>query len=172
MSAINPASFVTPTSSLNVPPPFAAIGLRGGRSSPVGRRRHQGHNLGQNSAGEYADAAEHTRGLAAAQGTGLRNAYFNPYQSLNIGGGIQQQQQQQPQPQQGPEMTGLQHAVYNHLGSADPFTSYTGHHYAMLDPNAPSFSTSQRSASRPSQGERSPGHDWAGNFQSLTLGGT
>jgi hypothetical protein len=162
MSAINPASFVTPTSSLNVPPPFAGISVRGGRSSPAGRRRPQGQTLSQSMAGEYADPTDHARSLATAQGIGLRNAYFNPYQSLSHGSGMQQQ---------GHEIAGLPHGMYSHLSSTDPFTPY-GQHYAMLDPNAPSFSTSQRPASRPNQGERSPVHDWAGNFQSLTLGGS
>lgn len=163
MSAINPASFVTPTSSLNVPPPFAAIGMRGERNSPAGRRRQQGHNLGQSSGGEYVDPTDHTRSLLAVQGTRLQNAYLNPYQSMNLGSGLQQQ---------GHQMTGPSHAMYNHLGSTDILTPYTGHHYAMLDPNAPSFSTSQNAASRMNQRERSPGQDWAGHFQSLTLGGT
>lgn len=163
MSAINPASFVTPTSSLNVPPPFATVSLRGGRSSPAGRRRPQGRNTAPNSGGDYADPTDHTRSLAAAQGTGVRNAYFNSYQNLNLGGGAQQQSH---------AMGGLPHALYNLPGSADPFAPYAGHHYAMLDPNAPSFSAAQRQTSRPSQGGRSPGQDWFGSFQSLTLGGT
>jgi PSP1 C-terminal conserved region len=159
MSAINPASFVTPTSSLNVPPPFSAIGVPIGRSSPAGRRRHQGHNPAQSSAAEYIDPSDHARSIAAGQGAGLRNAYFNPYQSLTLGNGMQQ------------DIASLPHAMYNQLASPDPFTSYAGHQYAMLDPNAPSFSTSQRPGSRPSQAERSPGHDWTGNFRTLTLGG-
>ncbi len=163
MSAINPASFVTPTSSLNVPPPLSALSVHGGRSSPTGRRRHQAHSLTQSSAGEYADHTDDTRSLAASQGpTSLRNAYHGPYQGLNLASGIQPQ---------GYDMTGMSHAMYSHLGSSDPFTSYTGHQYAMLDPNAPTFSTSQRAAARPHQGERSPGQDWTGNFRSLTLGG-
>lgn len=163
MSAINPASFVTPTSSLTAPPPFTAIVGHGGRSSPAGRRRHHGHNLAKSSAGEYAEPAEHTRSLAAAPATGLRNAYFTPYQSLNLGSGLQPP---------GHEMAGLQHAMYNHLNPSDPFTPYTDHHYAVLDPNAPSFSTSQRPGSRPSQGGRSLAQDWVGDFQGLTLGGS
>ena len=163
MSAINPASFVTPTSSLNVPPPFAAIGIQGGRSSPVTRRRQQGHNLAQNSVGGYAENTDQTRNLAGAQGASLRNAYFNPYQGLNLGTGLQPQ---------GQDTAGFPNAMYGPLGSTDPFTSYSGHHYAMLDPNAPSFSTSHRPKSRPNQGERSPEQDWTGNFQSLTLDGT
>jgi hypothetical protein len=163
MSAINPASFVTPTSSLNVPPPFAAIGVQGGRSSPAGRRRQQSHNLAQSSTGGYADTTDHTRSLASAQGASLRNAYFNPYQGLTLGSGLQAQ---------GQDMTGFPNAMYGQLSTTDSFTPYTAHHYAMLDPNAPSFSTSQRPTSRPNQGGRSAGQDWTGNFQSLTLGGT
>lgn len=137
--------------------------MHGGRSSPAGRRRPQVHNPAHNLATEYADLSDHTRSLAAAQGTGHRNTYFHTYQSLNLGNDTQQQAH---------EMTGLSHPMYNQLGSMDPFTTYAGHHYAMLDPNAPSFSTSQRSASRPKQAERSPAQDWTGNFQSLALGGT
>ena len=162
MSAINPASFVTPTSSLNVPPPFSALGVHGGRNSPTGRRRHPAHSLTQSSAGEYADPTDHTRSLAASQGTNLRNAYPSPYQGLSLASGIQQQSH---------DMAGLSHAMYNPLGSSDAFTPFTGHQYAMLDPNAPTFSTSQRAFSRPHQGERSPGQDWTGSFRSLTLGG-
>lgn len=164
MSAINPASFVTPTSSLNVPPPFASIGVQSGRGSPAPRRRQQSHNLAQTStAGGYADSADHARSLAAAQTTGLRNAYFNPYQGLDLGTGLQPHVQ---------DVTGVPNPMYGHLSPTEAFTQYPGHHYAMLDPNAPSFSTSQRSTSRPSQGERSPGQEWMSSFQRLTLGGT
>ena len=163
MSAINPASFVTPTSSLNVPPPFAAIGVQGGRSSPASRRRPQNHNLAPGSIGGYADPADPTRSSTSAQGTGFRSAYLNPYQGLNLGSGLQPH---------GQDMTGFPSAMYGQLGSTDSFTPYTAHHYAMLDPNAPSFSTSQRPTSRPNRGGRSPSQDWTGNFQSLTLGGT
>jgi hypothetical protein len=163
MSAINPASFVTPTSSLNAPPPYSAIHLQAGRNSPAGRRRQQGHNLTQSPTGGYGDAAEPSRGMAAMQGSGLRNAYFNPYQGLSLGNGAQQP---------GQDLTGFSNAIFSPLHSQmDPFASYTGHHYGMLDPNAPTFSTSQRSASKPGQGDRSPGHEWTGNFRSLTLGG-
>jgi hypothetical protein len=162
MSAINPASFVTPTSSLNVPPPFVSNGTQGGRGSPAGRRRHQGHTLTPSSAGGYAEPTDGARSSAATQAAGPRSGYFNPYQSSNLGTGIQQQSQ---------ELTGFTHAMYHPPGSNDPFTSYNGHQYAVLDPNAPTFSTSQRPASRPNQGERSLGQDWTGNVQSLTLGG-
>lgn len=164
MSAINPASFVTPTSSLNVPPPFAAIGVQGGRSSPATRRRQQGHNnFAQNSLGGYSENVEQSRNLTGAAGTGLRSPYFNPYQGLNVGTSLQSQAQ---------DMAGFPNAMYGPLGTTDRLTPYTGHHYAMLDPNAPSFSTSHRPISRPIPGERSPGQEWTGNFQSLTLGGT
>ena len=164
MSAINPASFVTPTSSLNVPPSFAAVGGHGGSGSPAGRRRHNGHSLAKGSAGEFAEPTDHSRSLVAAPGAGLRNSYFTPYQSLNLGSSPQQPSH---------DITALPHAMYNHLASTDPFASYTGHSYAVLDPNAPSFSTSQRPGSRPRQQVgRSLGQDWVGNFQGLTLGGS
>ena len=151
MSAINPASFVTPTSSLNVPPPFASIGVQGGRSSPAPRRRQPNQNLTHMPpAGGYADTTDHARSLLAAQTPGLRNAYFNPYQGLDLGSGLQPQCQ---------DMAGFPNAMYGHVGSSEAFAQYPGHHYAMLDPNAPSFSTSQRSTSRPNQEERSPGQE-------------
>lgn len=164
MSAINPASFVTPTSSLSVPPPFAAIGGHGGSGSPAGRRRHNGHSLAKSSVGEFAEPTDHSRSLAAAPRAGLRNSYLTPYHNLNLGSGPQQPSH---------DITALPHVMYNHLAATDPFASYTGHPYAILDPNAPSFSTSQRTGPGPRQQVgRSLGQDWVGDFQGLTLGGS
>lgn len=163
MSAINPASFVTPTSSLNVPPPTtaAALGVQGSRGSPAGRHPHPSHHLAHSSTGGYTDSPEQNRNSTAAPAAGHRNPYFAPYQGVNLGVNAQK----------GQDMTGFQRAMYHPLGSADPFSSHAGHHYAMLDPNAPTFSSSQRTPTRLDRGEKVPGQDWTGNLQGLTLSG-
>ena len=165
MSAINPASFVTPTSSLSVPPPFTVMGGPGGRISPASRRRPQAAGPPSTSGSGYPEQADIPRSMNPSQAGGVRNAYFNPYQNPGLSNGIHQQQAH--------EMAGYAPLSYGHPGSAGPFSPYAGSHYAaMLDPNAPSFSTSQHSTASPDRGERSPGPEWTGNFHSLALGGT
>jgi hypothetical protein len=165
MSAINPASFVTPTSSLNVAPPTpTSLSIQAGQSSPVRRHPRQSHSLPYGSTtGGYGDSSEATQQSTAAPRANQRNTYFNPYQGMNPGVSAPKSQ----------DMTGYPAAVYNQLGSADSYSSHVGHQFAMLDPNAPTFSSShQRTPARSDHGNRVlGGQGWTGNFHNLTLDG-
>ena len=153
MSAINPASFVTPTASLGPVPAFGAPALGPGRASPAGRRRQQvqgyiqpSHQPSQNA---YEESYGNDRALAPQAG-GPRNQYFNSYQ---YGAGAQQ------------GAFGMQGYAQS---TVDPFTAYNP--YTILNPTAPNFASNQSQDGR-SRGPIQPGgNNWLGRFQDLTLG--
>src|SRR2546423_2237200 len=150
MSAINPASFVTPTASLGIPHSFGMHGLGG--ESPSGRRRQHGPNLSQQSPTVYEDNANNPQGYQSSQGSALRNEYFNPYHSL----GLQQLDSNisayPPMMQQ----------------SAERFTPYLNNPYHILNPTASSFATSHRTSERTGRPTQSSAPDWTTNFQGLS----
>ena len=154
MSAINPASFVTPTASLGIPHSFGMQGL--GAESPSGRRRQHGLNMSQPSTTLYDDTANSSQGYMSAQGSGLRNPYFNPYQSLGTG-------MQQPDSNISSYQPMMQ-------PSADRFTPYLTSPYHMLNPTASSFATSHGNSGRTGRPNQSTAPDWTANFQGLSLG--
>lgn len=149
MSAINPASFATPTAGLN------PQGMYG--QSPLGdhRRAHDykpfGPSMNQGvSPGAFAE--QPNRDGMLGQGNSMRGSYIDPYQSFNIGG--------RPDP------------GYAQTPQTDPFSSYTpsSSSYGFLDPSAPEYGPS---------GGVGPGgvnrigpaqNDWVNNFQGLSLG--
>jgi hypothetical protein len=149
MSAINPASFITPTSSLAQPLPYR--GLAGGRDSPG--RRGLGVGFGPSSPTGYDDGYD-GRNL---QGTGLQIPYFNPYQTVQAAN----------------SQVGLGMSGYGLSGRAqvDPFTSYVGHSNQMFNPAAPTFAPVQDRQPRSGGANHSPANvDWTGRFNGLSLG--
>jgi len=153
MSAINPASFVTPTASLGPVPAFGAPALGPGRASPAGRRRQQVQGYIQPSHQPSQNAYEESYGndrVLAPQAGGSRNQYFNNYQ---YGAGAQQ------------GAFGMQGYAQS---TVDPFTAYNP--YTILNPTAPNFASNQSQDGR-SRGPIQPGgNNWLGRFQDLTLG--
>ena len=154
MSAINPASFVTPTASLGIPHSFGMHGLGG--DSPSGRRRQHGLNLSQPSPTLYDDTTNSPQGYQSSQGSGLRSAYFTPYQSLGTGN-------QQPDS----NISAYQPMMQQ---SAERFTTYPNTPYHMLNPTASSFATSHGTSDRTGRPNQSSAPDWTTNFQGLSLG--
>ena len=154
MSAINPASFVTPTSSLSIPHSFGMHGLAG--DSPSSRRRQHGPNMSQPSPTLYDDSTNTPQSYLSSQGNGLRNAYFNPYPSS--GSSIQQ-------PDSG--VSAYQPIMQQ---STERFTPYLNSPYHMLNPTASSFATSHGTPGRTSRTNQSSAPDWTTNFQGLSLG--
>ena len=145
MSAINPASFQTPTSSLGLTAApaqhFPAPEGLGGRGRGYDSRRHMGP---MSYEGQYGDA----------EPPPMRGGFMAPnYPSFNPG-------MQGPPPGMGPFVNNMQ---------MDPFGDYYQPSYGMLNPNAANFATG-----RPGLGSRqsnqSPGNDWTGRFQGLSLG--
>jgi hypothetical protein len=154
MSAINPASFVTPTASLSIPHSFGVHGIGG--ESPSGRRRQHGLNMSQPSPTLFEDTTNGPQGYLSSQGSTLRNTYFNPYQSL--GTGIQQPDS---------NMSSYQPMMQQ---SAERFTPYLNSPYHMLNPTASSFATSHGNSGRTGRPSQSTAPDWTTNFQGLSLG--
>jgi hypothetical protein len=154
MSAINPASFVTPTASLGIPHSFGLHGLV--TDSPSGRRRQHGLGMSQPSPTIYDDPANGPQGYLSSQGSGLRNQYFSPYQPL--GTGIQQSE---------PNLAGYQPMMQQ---SAERFSPYLNSPYHMLNPTASSFATSHGTSGRTGRPNQSTAADWTTTFQGLSLG--
>lgn len=165
MSAINPASFVTPTSSLNVPPPLTAIGLNHADSgSASGRRRPPpSYSTGAQAAGAgYHGIREPSREVSSVSGGGLSSTYLHSRAPTSMGS---------PRPHQRPDIPAYPSPAYSSFGMANSLGPPSGAHYAVLDPNAPSFSLSQQSAPRQFLGGPAAAHqDWTARFQGLTLG--
>ena len=157
MSAINPASFVTPTASLSMPAPFGVHGMNGGPDSPSARRRQHGLGLSQPSPTAYEDALPSPQGYTPSHGGGLRNPYFNPYQAA--GPGLQQSVPA--------GMSGYQHMLHQ---PTETFAPYMNSPYHMLNPTASSFATSHATSTRTGRPNQSPATDWTANFQGLSLG--
>ena len=156
MSAINPASFITPTSSLAQPLPYRGVG--GGRDSP-GRRGQfaLGVGFGPSSLAGYDDGYDNGRGGPNLQGTGMQIPYFNPYQTVRTAN----------------SQVGLNAPGYgmNARTQADPFTPYVGHSNQMINPAAPSFAPVQARQPRTGWASHTPASvDWTGRFNSLSLG--
>ena len=153
MSAINPASFVTPTASLAptaFPGHLFGTGHQG-RQSPANRRRHHNNNApyGQSTHGAYEESYDANRAGPRTFQPPQHEQSYPPYSGYDNGG------------QQG----------YYPQAAIDPFTSYVP--YQMLNANAPNFSPSS-----PGQEPRGRGHqkhqgghgNWVGRFQGLSTG--
>lgn len=158
MSAINPASFVTPTASLSMPTPFNMHGISGGQEQASSRRRQHGLNLSQPSPTAYDDNLPSPQGYGLSHGPGARNPYFSQYnQSVGMN-------HQQPGSS---SISGYQHMLQQ---PSEPFSPYMSSPYHMLNPTASAFATSHVNATRAGRQNQSPGGDWTNNFQGLSLG--
>lgn len=146
MSAINPASFVTPSAGLQ-PPGIAPIGYA--QEPPMDRRRpHESRNYGipplSQPPPNLREALE--RGEFGGGNTILRNSYVDPYQGL---GTVARQNE----------------AAFGHVSpSHDPFSPIPSNGYGFLEPTGPDY---VRAA--PNQRTEHPQADWMGGFQGLSL---
>jgi hypothetical protein len=141
MSAINPASFVTP--SVGLPAPGANTPSFGPESTAD--RRHLPENRGYNGSGSPRDPLDHRDTT-----TTLRNAYMDPYQAFGPAGRQQEM--------------GFGHGV----PPTDPFSSYPSNGYGLMDTAGAEFAGSATASNgqriNPTQGE------WVNRFQGLSLG--
>ena len=150
MSAINPASFQTPTASLGLQPAYS--GLPAGRDSPAGRRRQPyGQQPGPTG---FDNQYENDRAFVDQQAS-MRSPYMGQF---GFPPGISQV---------GP---GMGHFNGMQEQQMDPMAPYYGQQqYQMLNPNAPNFA-SGRPNMRSSGSNQSPANDWTGRFHGLSLG--
>ncbi|KIV77402.1 hypothetical protein PV11_09199 [Exophiala sideris] len=152
MSAINPASFQTPTASLGITPVYNA--------TPGDERQSRRQQQPQQTRGPgpqqittpFGDTFEIDRNFNN-QSQAMRTPYYNQYQDVAA------------------DPAGLQRGVASYgptmPGQMDPFMSFYGQPYpAALNPSAPNFATS-----RPDYRSRNGNQqDWMGQFQGLSLG--
>lgn len=161
MSAINPASFVTPTAGLQ-PPNGAGPGALGyGRESPSERRRHHeykpyGLSQAQTSPAGFGDSFDTNRDIGASQVGGLRSPYMDPYQSF--GPAIRQ-----------PGM-GLSGFPQGLQPQADPFSTYPPTSYGMLDPGLSDYAVAAGPGGQTVRRAHPANGDWMNNLQGLSLG--
>lgn len=145
MSAINPASFVTPTAGLQ-PPGVGPIGYT--QEPSTDRRHHESRNYGVSPLSQappnLREALE--RGDFGGGNAVLRNTYIDPYQGL--GSGARQHD------------TAFGHGSPSH----DPFSPISSNGYGFLDPTGSDY---LRAASN--QRTEHPQADWVGGFQGLSL---
>jgi hypothetical protein len=158
MSAINPASFVTPTAGLQPPGSVNPGALGYGQDTHGDRRRPHDYksfggvaNQGLASSGVFADATG--RDAPANQGSGLRSPCIDPYQAFASA--------RQPELAVAGFAPGLQ-------PQTDPFSSYPSSGYGILDPNLADYSVGLGAGgvrrTHPTHG------DWMSHFQGLSLG--
>ncbi|WEW58332.1 hypothetical protein PRK78_003800 [Emydomyces testavorans] len=152
MSAINPASFVTPTAGLQVPGSLGSSSALGfGQDSHSDRRRqhdYKQYGTGINQGLSPGIFAEPLNREATGQVGPIRSPYLDPYQSLGNA--------RQPEAGYSGYTSGLQ-------PQTDPFTSYPSN-YGISDPSAAGFGTTDTRRAHPGQDE------WLNRFQGLSLG--
>lgn len=145
MSAINPASFVTPTAGLQPP----GVGHIGYAQEPSTDRRHphENRNYGISPLSQAPpNLREALERGEFSDGKGIRNTYIDPYQGLGSG------------PRQ-------HDAAFGHGSpSHDPFSPIPSSGYGFLDPVGSDY---LRAASN--QRTEHPQADWVGGFQGLSL---
>lgn len=150
MSAINPASFVTPSPGLPAPEP-AGLSYN---QNPVADRRHAHDNRAYNvsqmapGSGNLRDAVVERGDLGNAHAGMIRNAYMDQYQAFGSAA-----RHHEP---------GFGH----NMASNDPFASYPSSTYALLEASTPDFVGAQHHGQQmhPTRGE------WVETFQGLSLG--
>ncbi|KAL4891676.1 hypothetical protein BDV59DRAFT_208875 [Aspergillus ambiguus] len=140
MSAINPASFVTPPTA----------GLQ--HSNPLYNQDNAADRSHQHETAQYGHARDSDGGREpAANPLGLlRNTYPDSYQSFGQGSRM-------------PE------AGLGGLASGDPFAPYSPHAFGGLDASYSDYATSPGASSGPPRMHVGPG-DWVNRFQGLSLG--
>ncbi|KAH8422628.1 PSP1 family protein [Aspergillus melleus] len=144
MSAINPASFVTPPSAgLQSPNPL-------GYGQDV--QTDRSHQQESRAFGPTRDGVNVSREAIPNPLGMLRNAYPESYQSFTQG----------PRP---PE-SGL-----GRLGAVDPFSTYVPNAYTGVEPGYADYASGSGATSGPGRAHAAPG-EWMGRFQGLSLGGT
>ncbi|EXJ77908.1 hypothetical protein A1O3_09067 [Capronia epimyces CBS 606.96] len=161
MSAINPASFQTPTASLGITPVYSAAPgdeRQRRRPQPVQQQAQQPLGLGsQPVTTPFGDSFDADRTFKN-QAQGMRNSYYNQFQDVGAAGTGPQQLQ-----------PGVSPFSPNMPGPMDPFMSFYSPSYPSLNPGAPNFA-SNRPEFR-GRGHNQPGDlNWMGRFQGLSLG--
>lgn len=161
MSAINPASFVTPAAGLQPPSAIGPGSLGAGRDSPSERRRqaeYKSQVLGQpqTSPSAFGDPADNSRDFISGQIQGLRSPYINPYQSF--GPGLRH--------------SGLGLTSYGQAMQPpnDAFSSYAPSAYPIIDNGLAEYNTSPVPGVHAGRRGHLSNTEWISGFHGLSLG--
>lgn len=149
MSAINPASFVTPSAGLQ-PPGAGTLGGFGQEAAADRRHPHESRNYNMPhlsstppNVRDYLERGDFAGGNPSSI---LRNAYMDPYQAL--GSSVRQHE------------PGFAHATVSH----DPFASFPSNGHGILEHSGPEFARAHHSQrTEPTEA------DWVGGLQGLSL---
>ncbi|RMD39658.1 hypothetical protein DV735_g5472, partial [Chaetothyriales sp. CBS 134920] len=155
MSAINPASFQTPTASLGLQPAYGV--LPNDRDSPAGRGRRPQYGQPQQSPMSFDGQYDSERSYQEQQQqhAGMRSPFIG---QLGFPSGLTQF---------GPGMSPFTSMQEQHM---DPMAQYYGQQpFHLLNPAAPNFDNGRPNL-RSSGANQSPASDWTSRFQGLSLG--
>lgn len=160
MSAINPASFATPTAGLQ-PPGNVGLGLGYGQEASSDRRHQHDHRTyglaqAQASSSNARDPLDANRDAIVNQVGLLRNAYVDSYQSFG---------QAPRQPELG--LTGFAPVVQPQI---DPFSPYPSYGYGVVDSGVADYTTTSGAGPSSAQRAHPVQGDWVNRFQGLSLG--
>ncbi|KAI9733568.1 MAG: hypothetical protein M1834_003170 [Cirrosporium novae-zelandiae] len=155
MSAINPASFASPSAGLQLPTGLGAGNLGHGRGSPGDRRRHHEQSYGNRSPGSFPQP-DVGRDADSLQVGGFVNPYVQSYQ----------------QPPIGVRPTGLGVTGFAQPGQAplDNFNGFASGTPSGQDPQLGEYPGGANSNLRGLPGIHPIGSEWLNNFQGLSLG--
>lgn len=163
MSAINPASFATPTTGLQPPSGIGPGALRLGRASPSERRQQQQEHLAygdlgasRSSHGAFGQPFDRSVELSTPRTADMAHVYNQPYQQFSQG-------VRQPVLSMGEYLQGDQPQM-NSLSTFNPVN------YGVVDSGASEYTTSVGQNENGLRGVQPMGTDWVGNFQGLSLG--
>lgn len=161
MSAINPASFQTPTASLGLTPAYGTPtnDERHRRRQPQQQHQPQQPQLGlghgpQAVTTPFGDTFDADRTFNG-QSQGMRSPYFGQFN--DVGGAPHQLQ---------PGVSSYSQGIPNQM---DTYLPYYSQPYPSLNPNAPNFA-SNRHDYRTRASNQAGDVNWLGRFQGLSLG--
>mgnify|MGYP000858937986 CR=1 FL=1 len=155
MSAINPASFASPTAGLQPP----SLGY--GQETSSDRRHHHDHRTyglaqSQVSSSNARDPLDASRDAVTNPVGILRSAYMDSYQPFG---------QAPRQPELG--LTGFAPMLQPQI---DPFSPCPSNGYGMLDSGVADYTTANSAGPGSAQRTNPVQSDWINRFQGLSLG--
>ena len=163
MSAINPASFATPSAGLQPPSGIGPGALRVGRASPSERRQQQqehpaynGFGAPRTSPGSFGQPFDRNAGLSTPRTTDMAHVYNQPYQQFGQGA-------RQP-------VLSMGEYLQSDQPQMNPLSTFNPANYGTVDSGLSEYTNSVGQNANGLRGMHPMCTDWVGNFQGLSLG--
>lgn len=163
MSAINPASFATPTAGLQPPSGIGPGALRLGRASPSERRQQQQEHLAYGGLGasrtsheSFGQPFDRNAGLSTPRTADLAHVYNQPYQQFSQG-------VRQP-------VLSMGEYLQSDQPQMDPSSTFNPVNYGIVDSGLSEYTTSVGQNGNGLRGVHPLGTDWVSSFKGLSLG--